>query len=52
MKNFILKGQTKLSGSVAITGSKNAVLPIIGAGLLYKGVTKLKFLMFSPFAAF
>ncbi len=41
MKNFILKGQTKLSGSVAITGSKNAVLPIIGASLLYKGVTKL-----------
>ncbi len=41
MKNFIIKGGAKLSGRVKITGSKNAVLPIISAALLYKGVTRI-----------
>lgn len=36
MKNLLIKGGAKLSGSVTITGSKNAVLPIMCAALLTK----------------
>jgi UDP-N-acetylglucosamine 1-carboxyvinyltransferase len=42
MKHFRIKGGRKLSGSVTIGGSKNAVLPIIAASLLTKEKTKLK----------
>lgn len=42
MDSIIVKGGNKLSGSVEIEGSKNAVLPILTASLLAeKGVSKL-----------
>jgi UDP-N-acetylglucosamine 1-carboxyvinyltransferase len=34
MKNFLVKGNAKLSGTVKVGGSKNAALPIIAATLL------------------
>jgi len=34
-----LKGGQKLSGSVTISGSKNAALPLIAAALLFKKST-------------
>lgn len=37
MKNLLIKGGAKLSGSVSIKGSKNAALPIMCAALLVKG---------------
>jgi len=36
MKNLLIKGGAKLSGSVSIKGSKNAALPIMCAALLAK----------------
>jgi len=43
MDKFIITGGRKLSGSVRIDGSKNAVLPIITAALLIeKGTTVIK----------
>ena len=42
MKNFLINGGKKLSGSVAIGGSKNASLPIIAATLLSKEKSVLK----------
>jgi UDP-N-acetylglucosamine 1-carboxyvinyltransferase len=36
MKNFIVQGKRKLSGTVSVNGSKNAVLPIMAATLLSK----------------
>lgn len=41
MKHFRIKGGRKLSGSIKVNGSKNAVLPIIAASLLTKEVTTL-----------
>jgi UDP-N-acetylglucosamine 1-carboxyvinyltransferase len=41
MEKFIIEGRTKLSGTVKISGSKNAALPIISASLLGKGKTIL-----------
>jgi UDP-N-acetylglucosamine 1-carboxyvinyltransferase len=41
MKHFRIKGGRKLSGSISVNGSKNAVLPIIAASLLTKEVTNL-----------
>lgn len=41
MKHFRIKGGRKLSGSISVNGSKNAVLPIIAASLLTKEVTTL-----------
>ena len=37
MKSIIINGGTRLSGEVAISGAKNAALPIIAAGLLCEG---------------
>jgi UDP-N-acetylglucosamine 1-carboxyvinyltransferase len=37
MDKFLVKGPTRLSGSVAISGAKNAVLPIMAASLLARG---------------
>jgi UDP-N-acetylglucosamine 1-carboxyvinyltransferase len=37
MDKFVVKGPCKLRGSVAVSGSKNAVLPLIAASLLTSG---------------
>ncbi|MED5317124.1 MAG: UDP-N-acetylglucosamine 1-carboxyvinyltransferase, partial [Candidatus Neomarinimicrobiota bacterium] len=37
MDKIIIEGQNSLSGSVAISGAKNAVLPIMAAALMGKG---------------
>jgi UDP-N-acetylglucosamine 1-carboxyvinyltransferase len=37
MKSIVINGGRKLSGEVAISGAKNAALPIIAAGLLCEG---------------
>jgi len=37
MDKFIIKGGKKLSGSIEISGAKNAILPIMAATLLAKG---------------
>lgn len=37
MDKFLVKGPTKLKGAVAISGAKNAVLPIMAAALLARG---------------
>jgi len=37
MDKFIINGGTKLSGSINVSGSKNAILPIMTAVLLAKG---------------
>ena len=39
MEKFIITGGNPLSGSVRISGSKNAVLPILAASLLSSGVS-------------
>jgi UDP-N-acetylglucosamine 1-carboxyvinyltransferase len=41
MKNIIINGGKKLKGEVAISGAKNAALPIIAAGLLCEGEHRL-----------
>ena len=41
MDKFIIKGPTKLNGTVNISGSKNAALPIMAACLAFPGVYKL-----------
>lgn len=38
---YIIEGGKTLEGSVTISGSKNAALPIIGATVLNAGITKL-----------
>ena len=35
MDKFIVKGPNKLKGEIAISGSKNAALPILAATLLF-----------------
>jgi len=42
MDSFKIKGPTKLSGSVNISGSKNAALPIMVACIAKKGIYTLK----------
>ncbi|MCL1827034.1 MAG: UDP-N-acetylglucosamine 1-carboxyvinyltransferase [Candidatus Cloacimonetes bacterium] len=37
MDSFLINGGKKLSGSVAISGSKNAILPVMAAALLCSG---------------
>ncbi len=41
MKKFLIKGGKKLSGTVEISGAKNAILPILAACLLTRGKTVL-----------
>jgi UDP-N-acetylglucosamine 1-carboxyvinyltransferase len=41
MDKFIINGGKKLSGSVEISGAKNAILPIMAAALLAKGKSVL-----------
>ena len=41
MYSYIVKGGNKLEGTVKISGSKNAALPIIAASILNKGKTTL-----------
>ena len=41
MSSYIIKGGNKLEGTVKISGSKNAALPIIAACILNKGKTTL-----------
>ena len=42
MQKLIIKGKKKLSGSINISGSKNATLPILAATLLVDKVITLK----------
>jgi len=42
MQKLIIKGKKKLSGSISISGSKNATLPILAAALLTDKVITLK----------
>ncbi|MCD4652054.1 MAG: UDP-N-acetylglucosamine 1-carboxyvinyltransferase, partial [Candidatus Cloacimonetes bacterium] len=41
MDKFLIRGGNTLSGSVKVSGAKNAVLPIMAAALLTKGETVL-----------
>ena len=41
MKKIVINGGKKLKGEVAISGAKNAALPIIAAGLLCEGKHKI-----------
>ena len=41
MDKIIIEGQQELSGSVDISGAKNAVLPIMTAALIADGETKI-----------
>ena len=41
MSSYIIKGGNKLEGSIDISGSKNASLPILAASILNGGVSKL-----------
>jgi UDP-N-acetylglucosamine 1-carboxyvinyltransferase len=42
MDSFLIKGGTKLSGRVDVSGSKNSALPILAATLMAEGRTTLK----------
>lgn len=41
MKSYIIEGGKSLEGTVEISGSKNAALPIIAATILNSGTTRL-----------
>jgi UDP-N-acetylglucosamine 1-carboxyvinyltransferase len=41
MDKFVIQGETRLKGSVAASGSKNAALPIMVAALLVSGKTRM-----------
>lgn len=41
MKSYIIEGGKKLQGTVKVSGSKNASLPIIASTILNSGVTRL-----------
>ena len=41
MDKFLIKGPSKLRGSVEISGSKNAALPIMVACIAYPGIYTL-----------
>jgi UDP-N-acetylglucosamine 1-carboxyvinyltransferase len=42
MEQLVIKGPNKLTGSVLVSGSKNAALPIIAACILFEGTVVLK----------
>ncbi len=42
MSKFLIKGGNKLEGRIEVSGSKNAVLPLIAASLLIKGRVIIK----------
>ena len=42
MQKLLIKGKKNLSGSISISGSKNATLPILAATILNDKTTKLK----------
>ncbi len=39
MQKLLIKGKKELAGTISISGSKNATLPILAASILAKGVT-------------
>ncbi len=41
MKSIVINGGRKLSGEIAVSGAKNAALPIIAAGLLCEGAHRI-----------
>ena len=41
MDSFYINGNNKFSGSIRVSGAKNAVLPIMTACLIYAGKYKL-----------
>lgn len=41
MKSYIINGGVALNGTVEVSGSKNAALPIIAATILNRGTTKI-----------
>ncbi|TNE73226.1 UDP-N-acetylglucosamine 1-carboxyvinyltransferase [bacterium] len=41
MDKFIIEGKTPLKGTIAVSGSKNAALPLMAASLLAEGPVKL-----------
>lgn len=41
MSSYIIEGGKRLVGEVTVSGSKNASLPIIAAGILNPGITRL-----------
>ena len=42
MEKFIIKGKTKLTGEVSISGAKNAAIALLPAALLIDGVTTIE----------
>jgi len=42
MDSFLIKGPTKLEGTVSISGAKNAVLPLMAASILTGGVCRME----------
>ena len=41
MYSYIINGGKKLNGEIDISGSKNAILPILSASILNKSIVKL-----------
>jgi len=41
MDSFIIKGPSRLEGTVAISGAKNAVLPLMAASILTDGTCRM-----------
>jgi UDP-N-acetylglucosamine 1-carboxyvinyltransferase len=41
MDNFVIKGPCRLEGSVRVSGAKNAVLPVMAAGILTGGTSTI-----------
>ena len=39
MQKLLIKGKKEISGSIKISGSKNATLPILAASILAKNIT-------------
>lgn len=42
MEKFVINGKNQLKGKIKISGSKNAILPLMAAAILVKGKTILK----------
>ena len=42
MDSFVIQGPVRLSGRVAVSGAKNAVLPAMTSALLAEGVSRLE----------
>ncbi len=38
MDKFVIEGGERLAGTVRVSGSKNAVLPLLAATILQKGI--------------